>query len=145
MRGGVILVISLLFLMLRNSQSVIKYFGRRYAPSIRQWGFDPTDCISLQDLSGIKSPSFSVPHIKAHKSIIFSFLHYSSKSSKYSNIQTYQPSDHSSHFQKVFKDPQELRRSVLASVYVSFHFESLFISSDNPLGPSFSLLLISNV
>ena len=66
-RGGVILVISLLFLMLRNLRNDIKYFGRRYTPGIQQWGFDPTDRISLQDLGGIKSPSFSVSYIKAHE------------------------------------------------------------------------------
>ena len=102
---GVILVISLLFFMLRNSRNVIKYFGRRYASGIQQRDFDPTDRVSLQDLGEIKSPSFSVPYIKAHKSIIFSFLHHSSESSEHSNIQTHQTSDHSSHFQKVFKDP----------------------------------------
>ena len=121
-----------------------KYFGWHYALGIQRWGFDPTDRISLQDLGGIKSPSFLVPYIKAHKSIIFSFLHNSSESSEHSNIQTHQPLDHSSHFQKVFKDPQEFRSLVPASVYVSFHFKSLFISSDNLLGPSFSLLLIRN-
>ena len=82
-----------------------KYFGRCYAPSIQRWGFDLTDRVSLQDLGEIKSPSFSIPYIKAHKGIIFSFLHHSSESSEHSNIQTHQPSDHSSHFQKVFKDP----------------------------------------
>ena len=44
-----------------------KYFGWHYAPSIQWWGFDPTDRISLQDLGGIKSPSFSVSYIKAHE------------------------------------------------------------------------------
>ena len=86
---GVILVISLLFFMLRNSRNVIKYFGRRYASGIQRRDFDPTDRVSLQDLGGIKSPSFSVPYIKAHKSIIFSFLHHSSESSEHSNIQTH--------------------------------------------------------
>ena len=82
-----------------------KYFGRHYAPGIQQWGFDPMDRVSLQDLGRIKSLSFSVSYTKAHKSIIFSFLHHSSESSEHSNIQTHKPSDHSSHFQKVFKDP----------------------------------------
>ena len=82
-----------------------KYFGRCYALGIQRWGFDPTDRVSLQDLDGIKSPSFSVPYIKAHKSIIFFFLHHNSESSEHSNIQTHQTLDHSSHFQKVFKDP----------------------------------------
>ena len=86
---GVILVISPLFLMLRNSQNVIKYFGQHYVPGIQWRDFDQTDCISLQDLGEIKSPSFSVLYIKAHKSIIFSFLHHSSESSKHSNIQTH--------------------------------------------------------
>ena len=121
-----------------------KYFGRCYALGIQRWGFDPTDRISLQGLGGIKSPLFLVLYIKAHNSIIFSFLHNSSEFSEHSNIQTHQPSDHSSHFQKVFKDPQEFWSLVPASVYVSFQFESLFISSDNLLGPSFSLLLIRN-
>ena len=88
-RRGVILVILPLLLTLRNSRNVIKYFGRRYFSSIQQRDFDPTDRISLQDLGEIKSLSFSVPYIKAHKSIIFSFLHHSSKSSEYSNIQTH--------------------------------------------------------
>ena len=65
--GGVILVISLLFLTLRNVRDIIKYFGRRYAPGIQRWGFDPTVRISLQDLGRIKSPSFLVSYIKAHK------------------------------------------------------------------------------
>ena len=82
-----------------------KYFGRCYAPGIQRWGFDLTDRVSLQALGGIKSPSFSVPYIKAYKTIIFTFLCHSSESSEHSNIQTHQPSDHSSHFQKVFKDP----------------------------------------
>ena len=63
------------------------------------------DRVSLQDLGGIKSPSFSVPYIKTHKSIIFSFLHHNSEYLEYSNIQTHQTPDHSSHLQKVFKDP----------------------------------------
>ena len=54
-------------MMLWNSRNVIKYFGRRYVPSIQRWGFDPTVQISLQDLGGIKSPSFSVSYIKAHE------------------------------------------------------------------------------
>ena len=82
-----------------------KYFGRHYAPGIQQWGFDPMDRVSLQDLGRIKSLSFSVSYTKAHKSIIFSFLHHSSESSEHSNIQIHQPSGHLSHFQKVFKDP----------------------------------------
>ena len=53
--------------MLRNLRNVIKYFGRRYTPGIQQWGFDLTVRISLQDLGGIKSPSFSVSYIKAHE------------------------------------------------------------------------------
>ena len=80
-----------------------KYFGRHYTPSIQWWGFDPTDCVSFQDLGGIKSPSFLVPYIKAYKSIIFSFLHHNSESSEHSN--SHQTSDHPSHFQKIFKDP----------------------------------------
>ena len=66
-----------------------KYFGRRYALGIQWWGFDPTDHVSLQDLGRIKSPSFSVPYIKAHKSIIFSFLRHSLESPDHSNIQTH--------------------------------------------------------
>ena len=81
-----------------------KYFGWCYAPGIQRWGFYPTNRVSLQDLGGIKSPSFSVPYIKTHKSIIFSFLHHSSESSEHSNIQTHKSSGHSSYFQKVFKD-----------------------------------------
>ena len=61
------LVTLLLFLMLRNSRNVIKYFGWRYVPGIQRWGFDPMGRISLQDLGGIKSPSFSVSYIKAHE------------------------------------------------------------------------------
>ena len=63
----VILVISLLFLTLRNSRNVIKYFGWRYVPGIQRWGFDPTVRISLQDLGRIKSPLFSISYIKAHE------------------------------------------------------------------------------
>ena len=84
---------------------MIKYFGRRDVSSIQRRDFDPTDRAFPQDLGGIKSPSFSVPYIKAHKSIIFSFLHYSSESLEHSNIQTHQTPDHSSHFHKAFKDP----------------------------------------
>ena len=61
------LVTLLLFLMLRNSRNVIKYFGWCYVPGIQRWGFDPTGRISLQDLGGIKSPSFSTSYIKAHE------------------------------------------------------------------------------
>ena len=96
---------SLLFLTLWNSRNVIKYFGRCYASGIQRRDFDPTNRVSLQDLGRIKSPLFSVPSIKTHKSIILSFLHHSSKSSEHSNIQTHQTLDHLSHFQKVFKDP----------------------------------------
>ena len=39
-----------------------------------------------------------------------------------------------------FKDPQELRRSVRALVYVSFIFTTSFISSNNLLSSSFSHL-----
>ena len=53
--------------MLQNSRNVIKYFGRRYAPGIQRWGFDLMVWISLQDLGGIKSPSFSVSYIKVHE------------------------------------------------------------------------------
>ena len=88
-RRGVILVISPLLLTLQNLRNVIKYFGRCYVSGIQRRDFDPTDCISLQDLGGIKSPSFLVPYIKAHKSIIFFFLHHSLESSEHSNIQTH--------------------------------------------------------
>ena len=54
-------------MMLWNSRNVIKYFGRCYVPSIQRWGFDPTVWIPLQDLGGIKSLSFSISYIKAHK------------------------------------------------------------------------------
>ena len=67
------LVTLLLFLMLRNSRNVIKYFGWRYVPGIQRWGFDPMGRIALQDLGGIKSPSFSVSYIKAHE---YHFLFY---------------------------------------------------------------------
>ena len=64
-RGRVNFVILLLFLTLRNSRNVIKYFGQRCVSSIQRWGSDPTVRISLQDWSGIKSPLFSVSYIKA--------------------------------------------------------------------------------
>ena len=66
-RGRVNFFILLLFLTLRNSRNVIKYFGRRYVPGIQRWGSDPTVWISFQDLGGIKSPSFSISYIKAHE------------------------------------------------------------------------------
>ena len=111
------------FTIVSNASELVKrhkYFGRRYAPSIQRWGFDPTNRVSLQDLGGIKSPSFSVPCIKAHKSIIFSFLHHSSESSEHSKIQTHQPSNHSSYFKKSSKIL--LRISKISSCFSSRKF-----------------------
>ena len=134
-----------MLLTLRNSQNVIKYFGRHYISGIQQRDFDPTDRISLQDLGGIKSPSFSVPYIKAHKSIIFSFLHHGSESSEHSNIQTHTKHQIIHHtFEKKFqRSSQEFRRSIPALVHVSFNFEFFFISSDNLFGPPFFITPLS--
>ena len=123
-RRGVILVISPSLLTLQNSWNVIKYFGQRYVSDIQQRDFDPTDRISFQDLGGIKSPSFSVSYIKAHKSIIFSFLHHSSESSEHSNIQTHTKHQIIHHtFKKTFqRSSQEFQRSVPALVHISFNF-----------------------
>ena len=130
--------------MLRNSWNAIKYFGHRYDSGIQRKDFDLTDRISLQDLGRIKSPSFSVPYKKAHKSIIFSFLH------TIQNLQSIQifkltPNVRSSiilskNFQR---SSQEFRRSVPALVHVSFNFEFFFISLDNLLGPPFFITLLS--
>ena len=46
-RGKVNFIILLLFLTLRNLRNVIKYFGRRYVPSIQRWSSNPTVQISL--------------------------------------------------------------------------------------------------
>ena len=139
-RGKVIFVISLLFLTLQNSQNVIKYFGRRYVPGIQQWGSDPTVWISLQDLGGIKSPSFAVSYIKAPE------YHFLLFSSQFIIFRAFKPPTSLTIRSFVilskrdFKDLQELRRSVRVSVYVSFNFTTLSISSDNLLDSSLSLL-----
>ena len=86
-RGRVNFVISLLFLTLRNSRNVIKYFGRRYVLGIQRWGSDPTVRISLQDLGGIKSPSFSVSYIKAPK------YHFLLSSSQFIIFRAFKPSN----------------------------------------------------
>ena len=134
-----------MLLTLRNSRNVIKYFGRRYVSDIQQRDFDPTDRISFQDLGGIKSPSFSVSYIKAHKSIIFSFLHHSSESSEHSNIQTHTKHQIIHHtFKKNFqRSSQEFRRSIPALVHINFNFEFFFIFSDNLLGPPFFITPLS--
>ena len=137
-RGKVIFVISLLFLTLQNSQNVIKYFGRRYVPGIQQWGSDPTVWISLQDLGGIKSPSFAVSYIKAPE---YHFLLFSSqfiifRASKHPNSSPIRLLIIFS--KRDFNNPQELQRSVRALVYLSFTFTTSLISSDNLLSFSFS-------
>ena len=143
-RGRVIFVISLLFLPLRNSQKVIKYFGQRYVPGIQRWGSHPTIQISLQDLGGIKSPWFSVPYIKA---LEYYFL---LSSSQFIIFRAFKPPNSLTIrsfailSKRDFKDPQELQRSVRVSVYVSFNLTTPFISSDNLLDSSFSLLQTQN-
>ena len=143
-RGRVNFVILLLFLTLRNSQNVIKYFGRRYAPDIQQWGSNPTVRIFLQYLGGIKYPSFSVSYIKApeHHFLLFSLQFIISRAFKHPNSLLIRPFIIFS--KGDFKDPQELRRSVRVLVYVSSVFTTPFISSDNLLGSSFSLPQIQN-
>ena len=140
----VISVISQLFLVLRNSQSIIKYFGRHHAPGIQRWGFNPTVWIFLQYLGGIKSPSFSVSYIKApeHHFLLFSLQFIISRAFKHPNsllIRSFIILSKGD-----FKDPQELRRSICVLVYVSSVFTTPFISSDNLLGSLFSLPQIQN-
>ena len=130
--------------MLRNSRNVIKYFGRRYIPGIQWWGFNPTVWISLQDLSGIKSPSFSVSYIKAPEyhfllSLLYFIIFRAFKPPNSLIIRSFVILS-----KRDFKDPQELRRSIRVSVYVSFNFTTPFISSDNLLGSSLSLLQTQN-
>ena len=129
---------------LRNSQNVIKYFGRRYVPGIQRWDSDPTVRISLQDLGGIKSPSFSVFYIKAPE------YHFLLSSSQFIIFRAFKPSNSLTLRSFVilskrdFKDSQKLRKSVHVSVYVSFNFTTPIISSDNLLGSSLSLLQTQN-
>ena len=130
--------------MLRNSRNVIKYFGRCYAPDIHRWGSNPTIRIFLQYLGGIKSPSFLVSYIKApeHHFLLFSSQFIIFRASKHPNSS---PIKSFIIFSKRdFKDPQELRRSVRALVYVSLTFTTSLISSDNLLGSSFSHPKIQN-
>ena len=138
------MVISLLFLTLRNSRNIIKYVGRRHVLGIQWWGFDPTVRISLQYLGGIKSPSFLVSYIKApeHHFLLFSSQFIIFRALKPSNSLPIRSFVIFS--KRDFEDPQELRRSVRISVYVSFSFVSPFISSDNLLGSSLSLLQTQN-
>ena len=130
--------------MLRNSRNVIKYFGRRYVPGIQRWGSDPTVQISLHDLGGIKSPSFLVSYIKAPE------YHFLLSSLQFIIFRTFKPLNSLTIrsfiilSKRDFKNPQELRRSVRISVYVSFNFTTPFISSDNLLGSSLSLLQTQN-
>ena len=138
------MVISLLFLTLRNSRNIIKYVGRRHVLGIQWWGSDPTVRISLQYLGGIKSPSFLVSYIKAseHHFLLFSSQFIIFRALKPSNSLPIRSFVIFS--KRDFEDPQELRRSVRISVYVSFSFVSPFISSDNLLGSSLSLLQTQN-
>ena len=125
--------------MLRNSQNVIKYFGRHYALSIQRWSSNPTVRISLQYLDGIKSPSFSVSYIKAleHHFLLFSSQFIIFRAFKSPNSLPIRSFIIFS--KRDFKDPQELRRSIRVLVYISFVFTTPFISSDNLFGSSFSL------
>ena len=126
---GVILVISLLFLTFRNSRNAIKYFERRYASGIQRWGFDPKVRISLQDLGGIKSPSFSVSYIKAHE------YHFLFSSSQFRVFKAFKPPN-SPTIKSFVTLSKSLQRSSRTSKISSY--------SNNLLGPSFSLLLIWN-
>ena len=138
------MVISLLFLTLRNSRNIIKYVGRRHVLGIQWWGSDPTVRISLQYLGGIKSPSFLVSYIKApeHHFLLFSSQFIIFRALKPSNSLPIRSFVIFS--KRDFEDPQELRRSVRILVYLSFSFVSPFISSDNLLGSSLSLLQTQN-
>ena len=88
-RRNAILVISPLLLMLRNSQSVINYFGLRCVFGIQRRGFDPTDNIFLQGLSGINPTQFQSLIQKPDKRIVFSLLHNYLESPEHSDIQTH--------------------------------------------------------
>ena len=138
------MVISLLFLTLRNSRNIIKYVGRRHVLGIQWWGSDPTVRISLQYLGGIKSPSFSVPYIKApeQRFLLFSLQFTILKAFKHSNSSLIRLFIIFS--KRDFKNPQELRRSVHVSIYISCNFTTPFISSNNLLGSSLSLLQTQN-
>ena len=101
-----------------------KYFGQLYASGIQRWGFDPTDHISLQDLGGIKSPSFSVSYIKAHE---YHFLFSSSqfrvfRAFKHPNSPTIKS------FVTLSKSFQRSSRISKISSYFSLHKFSLRIS-----------------
>ena len=125
--------------MLWNSQSIIKYFGLRYAPNIQRWGSNPTvQIFFLQYLGRITSPSFSVSYIKApeHHFLLFSSQFVIFRASKYPNSSPIRSFIIFS--KRDFNNPQELRRSVCALVYVSFTFTTSLISLDNLLGSSFS-------
>ena len=132
-------VTSQLFLTLRNSQSVIKCFGLRYASDIQRLGFNLTVQIFLQYLGGITSPLFSVSYIKApeHHFLLFFIAVHNFQSIQTSKLITHQIVHHLSK-RRNFNAPQELQRSVRALVYVSFTFTTSLISSDNHLGSSFS-------
>ena len=92
----------------------------------------------LQYLGGITSPSFSVSYIKApeHHFLLFSSQFIIFRASKHPNSSPIRSFIIFS--KRDFNDPQELRRSVRARVYVSFTFTTSLISSDNLLGSSFS-------
>ena len=130
--------------MLRNSRNVIKYFRQHYVPSIQRWGSDPTIRISLQDLGGIKSPSFSISYIKAPE------YHFLLSSLQFIIFRAFKPPNSLTIrsfvilLKRNFKDSQELRRSVRVSIYVSFNFTTPFISSDNLFSSSLSLLQTQN-
>ena len=121
-----------------DASELAKRFGWHYAPDIQRWGSNPMVRIFLQYLGGIKSPSFSVSYIKApeHNFLLFSSQFIIFRVSKHPNSSPIRSFIIFS--KRDFKDPQELRRSVCALVYVSFIFTTSFISSDNLLGSSFS-------
>ena len=119
-------IISQLFLTLRNSRNVIKYFGRCYAPDIQRWGSNPTVRIFLQYLGGIKSLSFSVSYIKVPE------RHFLLFSSQFVIFRAFKPPNSLPirsfiiFSKRDFKDPQKLRRSVRILVYIKFHFHNSF-------------------
>ena len=77
----------------------LSVLGGGYVPSIQRWSFDPMVRISLQDLGGIKSPSFSVSYIKARE------YHFLLSSSQFIIFRAFQTSKLTNHqiVRRIFK------------------------------------------
>ena len=92
-----------------------------------------------------KSPSFSVPYLKAHKSIIFYFLRHNQNLQSIRIFKLTLNIRSSIILSKNFqRSSQRFRRPVLALVHVSFNFfKFFFISSDNLLSLSFFITPLS--